>query len=169
MALKYVDKFCDTSSDASDEDNEEDGQPKRKRRRTNRSWVQKETFDTPKEAEAAVKARNIWKISSTKETTAGRRVNYRCTAGQYRLNECPAGVYLLYDSTSNQVTSFKTEETHANHVTEPVRGLPSNVKSFVQAKYADGITKPNQLMDRIRKEKLRVPHKAQLVSFLQAL
>lgn len=64
---------------------------------------------------------------------------------------------------------FETEDIHENHVTDPVRGLPSNVKTFVREKYNDGITKPNNLLERIRTAKLIVPHKSQLVSFLQGL
>ena len=61
----------------------------------NRLWIERESLATPKEAELAVEMRKIWKKSSTKETTSGRRVNYRCTAGRYRVLECPAGLYLL--------------------------------------------------------------------------
>lgn len=167
MDLTYVVDYCDESVE---EDNgEEDCEPRRKRRRVTRLWLEKQTFQTAEEAESVVKAGNNWKISSTKETTSGHRVNYRCILGQYRLLECPAGLYLLYRSESEAVSLFETEDAHANHIDDPARGLPSKVKSFVRQKFADGITKPNHLLDRIRREKLPVPKKVQLVSFLQAL
>ena len=49
------------------------------------------------------------------------------------------------------------------------KSLATDVKIFVRAKYAEGVTKPNQLLERIRQQKLPVPLKSKLESFLQSL
>ena len=134
MDLTYVDEYCESSGEANDADEE----PKVKRRRLNRIWVERELFESPEEAKVAVETKRIWKVSSTKETTSGTRVNYRCTLGQYRSLECRAGLYLLYHSTSNRVSLFVTENDHENHQTNPKRGLASNVKTFIRQKYGEG-------------------------------
>jgi len=163
MDLTYVDEFCDAPSE---EDREEDNQPVRKRRRLNQNLDRIRNISVS-EAELAVGVN--WKILLMKETLSGRQVNYHCVSGRYRQLECLAGQHLLYRSDSNEVTLFETEETHENHSNNPVRGLPSTVKAFVRRKFDDGVTKPNHLMNKIRVEKLPVPHKAQLISFLQAI
>lgn len=70
--------------------------------------------------------------------------------------------------TSNCVFLFVTENEHENHETNPKRGLASNVKSFVQEKYAKGITKRNHMLERICRKNLAVPLKCKLTSFLQS-
>jgi hypothetical protein len=118
MALTYVDKLRETDTDDGDKD---DQPPMRKQRKPDRIWLQQQSFDTPKEAQEAVAGRKIWKICSKKDTTSGTRVNYRCTAGKFRTGECPAGLYLLYQSTSNEVglqfqasspAKFSVDRTH---------------------------------------------------------
>jgi hypothetical protein len=104
MALTYVaDYYSDIDSDESCDE------PQRKRRRVNRIWLLKETFQISEAAEKAVESRKIWKKSSSKVTSSGERVNYRCTAGKYRTNECLAGLYLLYHAISSEVSLFETD------------------------------------------------------------
>ena len=55
----------------------------------------------PPEAEKAL--HHTWKKCSRSETPLSVRVDYRCTAGAYRRNECPAGLYLLYHGNSTKV------------------------------------------------------------------
>lgn len=37
--------------------------------------------------------KEIWKICSTKNTLDGKKVEYRCSAGTYRIKKCPARLY----------------------------------------------------------------------------
>ena len=166
MDLTYASEYFDSTLD---ESSDSDEPPKRKRRRMNRLRVEQKSFATSEEAKKFVTDKNIWKISSTKDISAGMRVNYRCTAGQYRILECPASLYLLYHSDSDRASLFAIQNDYENHVTDPSRGLPAEVKSFVRRKFDEGITKPNNLTDSIRQEKLTVPLKSKLVSFLQSL
>lgn len=136
MATSFVDDFCDTDSDESTTD-----EPKVKRRRVNRVWLFRETFASSDVAEKAVESRKIWKKCSSRTTSSGDRVTYRCTAGRYRENECPAGLYLLYHGTSMEVSLYETNCDHGNHATDPPRGLSADMKEFVKNKFTEGITK----------------------------
>jgi len=111
----------------------------------------------------------IWRKSSSKYTLDGRRVEFRCTGGKYRIADCPASVYLLYHADSYDVSLFKTEADHGNHNAEPSRGLPAGLKVFVTKKFNDGLTKPNAILNVIRERNMTEPPKSKLVNFLQQL
>lgn len=164
----YIDDFHDESSSSEDEELDAE-QPQRKRRRVNRTWLKGETYESSAEAEEYVRSNKFWKISSSTSTASGKRVDYRCAAGKYRVNECPAGLYLLYHSTNLRVSVYRTENEHKNHITEPTRGLSIDVKNFVERKYKDGITKPKALLHLIRDSEMPEPPKSKLVSFLRTL
>ena len=132
MDVSYAEDFYDEVSSSEDD---ELHSPEPKRRRVNRVWLLQETFASSKEANDAVQARKIWKISASKRTNSGLRVEYRCTATKYRVNECPAALYLLHHSTNATVSLYKTTDDHANHVDDPTRGLSNEVKTFVAEKY----------------------------------
>lgn len=165
--VSYVQMFRD-EKDLSAED-EDVCSPVPKRRRSNRIWLLRETFNSSKEAEDAVQARKIWKKSASSRTTAGLRVEYRCTAAKYRINECPAAVYLLYHSENTTVSLYETTDCHANHIDDPARGLSKEMKTFVEDLYRNKVTKPNAILDVMRQRKMTEPPKSKLVSFLATL
>jgi hypothetical protein len=146
-------------------DSEEDVQPKLKKRRSeNRSWLKVEDFTSAKEAEAATVTKGIWKKCASYDTADGLKVRYRCTAEKYRSNECPASLSLLFHSTSETVTMFETEAVHANHSSDPTKGLSDEMKNFIKSKFDDGIRKPNALLTLIRKQNMVEPPKSKLVT-----
>ncbi|KAK7601962.1 hypothetical protein V9T40_009403 [Parthenolecanium corni] len=165
MDVTYFKNSCDSESE-SDSFIE---QSKHKHRRLTRVWVEQETYSSAKEAEEAVQLRKIWKISSSCNISAGRRVEYRCTAGKYRVAECAAGLYLLYHNTSQCVSLYETQNEHSNHVTDPTRGLSTDLKLFVQEKYAEGVTKPNAILKLLRHKGMDEPEKSKLITFLKTL
>ena len=59
---------------SSEEDEVENSEPPRKHRRQTRVWLEREIFQSPEEAVAAVQARQIWKISSSQNSARGKRV-----------------------------------------------------------------------------------------------
>jgi hypothetical protein len=167
MDLTYVEDYQeDEESDA--ELSEDEPRPKR-RRKMKRTWIVKETFDSPAAAEKAVEEMKVWKKCSTKRTTQGETVYYRCAAGRYRKSECPAGIYLLYHSNSDDVSLYEADEEHQNHTTEPSRGLSMELKSFISKKYSEGITIPEKILSVIRSAGMPEPSKQQLNSFLTAI
>lgn len=165
MTSTFVSDFYDDS----DLDEETCESAIKRRRGNNRTWRKIAEFESPTEAEESVNEERIWKKCDLKETTEGEKVVYRCTAGRYRKEECPAGLYLLYHCDSEAVSMFKTESNHANHVDDPTRGLSAEMQRFVKEKFSDGIRKPNAILDLIRQKKIKEPSKQKLKSFLQRL
>jgi hypothetical protein len=165
MDETYIADFKDDDLSSEDELSE----PAPKRRRMTRIWIQNAMFDCQEDAEKAVQDEKIWKKSASVKTASGTRIEYRCTSAKYRVRECPAGLYLLYHSTGKNVSLFKTTCEHANHVDDPDRGLPNQLKVFIREKYSEGITKPNAILDLIKKYKLVEPPKPKLVAFLRTL
>lgn len=161
--------IADYESSSSEYELSDDEQPQRKRRRINRTWFCEVTFESSKEAEEYVQSKNIWSIISSTHTSSGKRVDYRCRAAKYRVSECPAGLYLLYHSENLRVSVYCTTNAHANHVTDPGRGLSTDLKTFIKSKYMDGITKPKALLHLIRDNHMIEPQKSKLVSFLAKL
>lgn len=164
--VTYIEDFYESS------DQESDDEPKaKKQRRTpiSRIWLKKEDFDDPTTAENFVNEKVIWKKSSCKSTFEGYKVEYRCTAAKYRVNECPSGIYLLYHADSTKVSLFETRSDHANHVTDPSRGLSAEMKLFVKEKFEDGIRKPNEILNVMRMRKMTEPCKSKLVTYLKQL
>lgn len=159
----------DFNDESSSEDELVHEQPPRKRRRINRVWLKEVTYESSKGAEEFVQSKNIWKITSSTNTSSGKRVDYRCTAAKYRVSECPAGLYLLYHSENQRVSVYCTTNAHANHVTDPGRGLSTDLKTFIKSKYKDGVTKPKALLHLIRDNHMIEPKKSKLVSFLATL
>ncbi|KAK7601130.1 hypothetical protein V9T40_008571 [Parthenolecanium corni] len=163
--VSYLNDFNDDS-----ESDSECCEPKPKKRRTSyRNWSKKQDFSSPAEAEDFVTRKVIWKKCSSKNTTAGLRVEYHCTAGQYRRKECPAGLYLLYHSSSNSVLLYETECEHDNHVTDPIRELSNDMKLFIKEKFNEGIQKPDAILAVIRQKKLVEPPKSRIISYLKIL
>lgn len=97
-------------------------------------------------------------------------MEYRCSKGKYRQQECPSKLYLLYHCNSTKVSLFTTEAAHDHdNIVESSRGLKNEIKEFVKQKYEEGIQKPNALLAIIRQNKLNEPPKSKLKSFLKRL
>jgi len=52
---------------------------------------------------------------------------YRCIGGQYRRQECPAGLYLLSRSRNSKVSLFEPECEHGHNKKEAQSGLLSEL------------------------------------------
>lgn len=125
-------------------------------------------FNTAEEAKDYIKSQEIWKVSSSRKTSDGLKVEYRCTKGLYRLNECPAGLSLLYHSVDLKVSMFETGE-HENHNSIKSTGLDDNIKAFIKEQYKSGIEKPNAILNLIKKNNLPEPPKPKLIAYLKNL
>ena len=143
--ITYIDDFIDA------EDEDKLFEPPAKRRcGPNRKWTKTEEFKLKEEAEKFISS--TWKKTSQKTTREGLKTEYRCTAGQYRTNECPTRLYLLYHVTNMRVSLFRCDADHVNHSHVPKQGLTAEDKLFVREKFEEGITKPNALLDLFQKE-----------------
>ena len=87
----FIADFEDETSSSEDELKDDEQPPPRTRRRTTRTWLKDVTYESSKEAEQFVQSKNIRKIMSSTYTPSGKRVDYRCMAAKYRVNECRLG------------------------------------------------------------------------------
>ena len=76
-------------SDESEHD-EQEGQVRKKRE--NRTWVHKETFETAAEAFEWVKNQKKWTSITEYDTDSGRKKVYRCNSVAKRGPQCAAGI-----------------------------------------------------------------------------
>lgn len=165
MEVFFLDKFEDRSAS----DSEDDCEPPKKKTRILRTWLKDQELDTTKKAEDFMNSKTDWKISSTKNTSSGHRVDYRCSFGKYRSKECPAYMYLLYHSVSAKVSLYKTECGHSNHDLGCTRGLSLEMKAFIREKFNDGIVKPNGILNIMRQKNMVESTKSKLTTFLKTL
>ncbi|CAG9856466.1 unnamed protein product [Phyllotreta striolata] len=130
---RYVEDFVEIGLEE-----RSDSKPKRKRQ-PNRLWIKSREFDSVEEAHREVSGQKVWKIASKKSTLDGCKVEYRCSAGKYRVKECPAGLYLLYHSAGGKVSLFSTQRGHEHDDSADLsgRGLSQHVKNFIKERFAE--------------------------------
>ena len=132
-------------------------------------WLKVQEFDAREDAGKAVLLDGSWKTSSSQYSNDGHKIIFRCSRGKYRTAECPAQLYLLFHSDNDKVSLFKTNSEHANHETNPDRGLPHGMKMVIRQLFNEGIRKPNFILDTLRNRNLSEPAKAKVVYYLQQL
>lgn len=88
--------------------------PKAKQRRIHKNWLFEKTFAGKLEAEDAVRSEKMWSRHYTNTSDAGKRVNYRCNLVKFRGKQCDAGIYLLFDSRSSNVSLFRNNLNHTH-------------------------------------------------------
>lgn len=135
-----------------------------------RDWVKIKEFTESSEAEAYVNEQNLWCKTSNKRTLDGEKIEFRCKYGKYRINECPAAIYLLYHATDvNKVSLFSTNCEHLHYQNNTSRGLDQDKKKIVEDLFKKGVQKPNAILAVFRRENIIEPPKTQLTSFLRTL
>lgn len=103
-----------------------------RKRGTGHVWLLVKKFEDCKEAKQELKD---WSISSTKKTIQGEIVEYRCKKGNYRRNDCPVYMQLLYHSDSSSASIYKTDAEHEHNEHENnIRGLNNELKEFIKKK-----------------------------------
>lgn len=92
-------------------------------------------------AEEALQVKQIWRKFSSKYVSAGHKVKQRCVADAFRVNGCPAGVYLQYHADSTKVSLFKIELRHATHIGDWQWGFPFKLKNFIRKTFSDSFAR----------------------------
>ena len=73
------------------------------------SWLYKQTFENPTDAQSWLDDQRIWSAKTTHDTEAGRRVQYRCNQVPYRGQQCAAAMHLVYNSDSTKVNLYLSD------------------------------------------------------------
>lgn len=85
-----------------------------------------------------INLQQCWSVRDKYGTREGSKVVYRCKAVRRRGKQCPASVYLLYHATTECVSLYRKEAEHDHTDNRPTRGLPSEIRPFVEEKVEDG-------------------------------
>ncbi|GBM54102.1 hypothetical protein AVEN_247713-1 [Araneus ventricosus] len=133
-----------------------------------RIWIKSKEFETAKLDINYVDNLKTGTKITTCNSSAGCKVTYCCTAGEYRSNECPAGIYLLFHSESSVVSVYETQNEHSNHAGRN-RGLSMVAREMVRQLFEDGIRKPNAIVAAFQNRCLKEPKKLKLKNFLVKL
>lgn len=142
-----------------------------KKRRIRKSWVRDRTFASAAKAKEWLENEKNWGYHYENDSNLGRRVNYRCNLVLYRGSQCEAGIYLLYNSTNDDVYLYRSENahTHANSI-GAVKKITEEVKTEIRTMYENDFNvKPLAVLNNLARKNLQLPSKSQLQSFLTKL
>ncbi|GBO05312.1 hypothetical protein AVEN_27780-1 [Araneus ventricosus] len=113
--MSDLQEFFSNYHSESDEEINETNVRKRKEKRK-RIWIKSKEFETSELEINYVENFKTWKKITTYNSSSVCKVTYRCTAHEYRKNECPTGIYLLFHSESSAVSLYEAQNEHSNHV-----------------------------------------------------
>ncbi|KAL0871027.1 hypothetical protein ABMA27_004837 [Loxostege sticticalis] len=138
-----------------------------KKKREYQSWVFVAKFDSASLAHKVLDQENIWSINYSNESKEGKKTYYRCNKVKKRGPQCSARRYILYDSLSDAVFLYRTEDGHDHESKESTdRGL-SEVAKLKVNELLDLHLKPKAIMTALSKvEGLKLPKMSQLKNYL---
>lgn len=136
----------------------------------------KDKITERKNSDHSVKA-GVWKSKPWKKLTSSNISKMIAPTHVFEMTNSDESLFkprvkdIFNPSTQSQFDEpndikFSKNDYRKNH---PTRGLPAEIKVFVQEKFIDGITKPNALLKLIRVEGLVEPKKSKLIKFLKTL
>lgn len=154
-------------SDSDSENSDQEQNLPVKKKRVYQSWEFVKKFDNSGLAQKALDQEKIWSINYSNVSEEGKKIYYRCNKAKRRGSQCSAKRYLLYDSLSDAVFLYQTENDHdhdSNESTE--RGLSERLKEEIN-KLFDLHLKPKAIMTALSKvEGLKLPKMSQLRNYL---
>lgn len=141
--------------------------PPRKQIRKNVSYAMDRTFNLKAQAEEYVLNEKCWSKRKLINTEEGEKQFFRCNKVKARGQQCSAGIYLLYDSSSPFVFLFRTEAEHDCDEIENKSGpkLTPEVKIAIE-KLCEQKKKPLAIMDHLVLSKLPVPNIYQIKNYM---
>ena len=101
-------------SDTEDDDeitNDEIALSHRRRTKRTRNWTLKGTYQDKLAAFDVIQKENSWSFHYKNKTKNGNNEYYRCNKAKRRGEQCLAGIYLHFDSQTDHVLLFRTEES----------------------------------------------------------
>ena len=142
---------------------------KRKPKRI-RNWAFEKTFKNKKEALEFLKTENTWSHHYANNTEDSHKIYFRCNQVKLRGSQCPAGVYLFFDScVEKEVELFRTQDDHdhSNLVTSK-HGLSTEAKTEIE-KFFNLKMKPKAILEKLRDSNVDIKNKSQLTTYLRQL
>ncbi len=74
--------------------------PSAAKKKRERNWNMEKVYKRKKDAIDFVNSENKWSLHYKNETTEGNKEYYRCNQAKLKGDQCPASIYLLFDSTN---------------------------------------------------------------------
>jgi hypothetical protein len=131
--------------------------------------VKEIVFNNVKEAEEAIIKENEWSYHHTYETDEGKKKFFRCNKVRRRGKQCDAGIYLLLNSTRDEVILFhdKSNHTHDNIPGKTSR-ISNNVKEVINELFELKL-KPKAILEALHERGMAAPTIGQLNNFLRSI
>jgi hypothetical protein len=97
-----------------------------------RRWVKDMVFNNAVEATEAVMKENQWSHHYTNTTAEGKKKYFRCNKVKFRGKQCDTGIYLLFNSTSDEVTLYRAKSNHTHdQIQEKTSAITNEVKEVI--------------------------------------
>ncbi len=110
----------------------------------------------------------VWGFKFKNETNEGNKWYYRCNKPKLRGQQCPAGIYLLFDNRNTEVVLFRAENPHDHNGLQPKLGLSEEAKEEIQRLF-DLKQKPKLTLAKLREKGIQVSNKSQITNYLNIL
>jgi hypothetical protein len=154
---------------SSESEEEVDTQVTKKRAaKRDRLWNIEKTFPNSKEAFEFLETEKTWGFKFKNETNEGNKWYYRCNKPKLRGQQCPAGVYLLFDNRNTEVVLFRADNPHDHNGLQPKIGLSEEAKGEIQRLF-DLKQKPKLILAKLREKGIQVSNKSQITNYLKKL
>ena len=159
----YVPCFVDPDASENDVDSDDDFEPiPKKKRGTQKIYSLVKRFETTEEAEKELKSDgNKWSKRNRYNLCDGRKQFYTCTT----IPHCPAMSY-LYWLDEGGVSLFRSTDEHQHQQVNSSSGLPHKTKEAINQLIADGVNKPNAILQSLSSRGIEPLTKAQLKNYL---
>jgi hypothetical protein len=134
-----------------------------------RNWVKEMVFNNTYEAGEAVKRENHWGYSYTNTTLEGVKKFFRCNKVKRRGEQCAAGVYLLFNSTNDEVVLFRDKSDHTHDLIPKKSSKISNEVKETILELFELKLKPKAIIEVLHERKMAAPSIGQLYNFLRGI
>lgn len=157
------------NSNDSIDDNDEPKQPKSKgtkRKKIQHTWRMEKVFLGKLELSKFFEEEQCWGYHYENNPEEGKKVHYRCKLNKARSEPCDSRIYVLYESTSENIILYRNDAVHTHE--DKSAGIPENVKLEIQKMFALHV-KPGTMLLNIAKESLPVPSIEQVRNYIAIL
>jgi hypothetical protein len=123
--------------------------PSCSRKKRSHSWIYESTYSNKEAAKNFINSENTWSCHYKNHTEEGNKYYYRCNKRRRRENDCPAGVYLLYNSQNEEIFIFRTENDHDHNNLQSSNRLTDEIKTEIEVLF-DLHLKPKAILAKLR-------------------
>jgi hypothetical protein len=139
-----------------------------RRKKRSRNWIYEKTFSNREAALNFINSEKTWSFHFKNHTEEGNKYYYRCNKSKRRENDCPAGVYLLYNSHNEEIFIFRTENDHDHNNLQSSNRLTDEIKTEIEVLF-DLHLKPKAILAKLRADGFLIKNKSQISNYISKL